>query len=752
MAENIQNENDSKIKESDHNDFLGEKVSPYEEISETDMDFTLEKEDLIIDNSHETNHYGQTGESYYGSNDFEEADALKVVYREEVEDLHILMGDTIHFIPKAKLIATCINEDANVIQGRRIINIIEEYSALNIIKSSSFSDHSSPENELKPAIETTAGVDWNQQSTEQMFEDKVHSEEFEEEEERSNENNNENFNSPSQNDLIESQNCDINEATSDSLPHPETEYVSLETLAESANICGVCDILFEDITDLNEHQKNLGHYQCSIPECHNLIFRTLRDVTIHESQIHGTSFSLNASQLSSYLNANLSYLNQNSLNLCQTPPIMNMHLPTSLISTNKERDDSPTTTEDEINYSVYTDSKVNEEMMPPLHLEQLPAPLQQLAEQVQRMPDSQAPCLPSGTSIISSRPAYFFESPTRSPVYRISGPQGMQYPSHITQLYSQYGPGPSRYPQISSPQMHPHLPQSTSHGQYQCNESIMSPSSSSGCSVSRQRFKRPMQQAMPSQQENNSTTKRRRMDVLMPDSNEDADCHVIAQQRRNDGLPVIQNVQGACLIQPANKNDSTIHLTDSLTLTVRPSGSKGSSASAQHQSASSSGSNQSDATAVANVLAARGITVTPASNKYKTSEQNRQQSSVQQQMPTTSQQSLNIPSLNLNSAISIVPSTSQRRQQEQGQFVIPQNRSNNTRISEIDRPPRPPTVDLTQDNTPQVAAVQRERYGYIYMDIYSYLFIPIVFDFFGHLYVYFGTLFICQIHQIQKKI
>ena len=61
------------------------------------------------------------------------------------------------------------------------------------------------------------------------------------------------------------------------------------------------------------------------------------------------------------------------------------------------------------------------------------------------------------------------------------------------------------------------------------------------------------------------------MDVLLPDRNEDADCHVIAQQKRNDGLPVIQNVQGATT-QQTNRNDSTIHLTDSITLSVRQPG------------------------------------------------------------------------------------------------------------------------------------------------------------------------------------
>lgn len=88
--------------------------------------------------------------------------------------------------------------------------------------------------------------------------------------------------------------------------------------------------------------------------------------------------------------------------------------------------------------------------------------------------------------------------------------------------------------------------------------------------VPRQRMKRPMQQPIQVQPQNNAA-KQRRMDVLIPDRNEDADCHVIAQQKRNDGLPVIQNVQGAAT-QQINRNDSTIHLTDSITLSVRQPG------------------------------------------------------------------------------------------------------------------------------------------------------------------------------------
>lgn len=112
---------------------------------------------------------------------------------------------------------------------------------------------------------------------------------------------------------------------------------------------------------------------------------------------------------------------------------------------------------------------------------------------------------------------------------------------------------------------------------------------------------------------------------------------------------------------------------------------------------------------MANVLAARGITVTPAANKNKTSEQSKQQiSSQQQQRP--SQQPLNVTALNLNSAISIIPTSSQRKQQEQGQFAVPQNKQNKSPVNEqIERPPRPPTVDLTQDTPPQMPVVRRGR-------------------------------------------
>lgn len=123
-----------------------------------------------------------------------------------------------------------------------------------------------------------------------------------------------------------------------------------------------------------------------------------------------------------------------------------------------------------------------------------------------------------------------------------------------------------------------------------------------------------------------------------------------------------------------------------------------------------------DASAVANVLAARGITVTPAANKNKlTASQEQQQKHNQQQATVTQRAPPSVTALNLNSAISIIPASSQRKQQQeqqqqqqQQQFAMPQNAQKKTQQSEVERPPRPPTVDLTQD-PPALPAVRRGR-------------------------------------------
>lgn len=70
--------------------------------------------------------------------------------------------------------------------------------------------------------------------------------------------------------------------------------------------------------------------------------------------------------------------------------------------------------------------------------------------------------------------------------------------------------------------------------------------------------------------------KQRRTDgLLSAERNDNADFQAVTQQKKNNGLPVVQNVQGgAPQQQPQSNNrvDPTIHLTDSITLSVRQPG------------------------------------------------------------------------------------------------------------------------------------------------------------------------------------
>lgn len=106
--------------------------------------------------------------------------------------------------------------------------------------------------------------------------------------------------------------------------------------------------------------------------------------------------------------------------------------------------------------------------------------------------------------------------------------------------------------------------------------------------------------------------------------------------------------------------------------------------------------------------------MTPAQSKHKQAMEQAakqlQQPQQQQRLSTPPQPSVNVAALNLNSAISIIPASTQRKQQQQpqsekqGQFAVPQNKQPN-KTSEMERPPRPPTVDLTQD-TPNLPVHQ----------------------------------------------
>ncbi|XP_033178558.1 myb-like protein I isoform X5 [Bombus impatiens] len=646
----------------------------------SDMANPSEKEDQNVDDLQNTDQYDNSDKRLSETEDHEESDALEATCRETIENLKKL-GEQSGCRSMSRLIDNAgIEEDDDRGHESNMIHDLAENPAINIIsKSSTFSNHTADcttvcsEDEDKPeeSTESTTGFNWNQLSTNLSNKNNENSKENEE---NAGDNNIENAGSLLQN-LIEHQRHNQNETLSNNLPS-ETEYVSLEKLAETVSTCRVCNEKFKDIAHLDEHRSKAGHYQCNIPECINLIFHSLLEVSMHKAQMHGTPLSPSVSQLSPHLNTSSPHLNQNSPHLSQASPQLNTHSPhavsmESANTTNSQQinRNSPLTSPHQTNSPTYNAvASAGQQIISPVNFEQLPAPVQQLAQQVQRMPLPQTqmpPSLPPGANTMIPGPNYFVQPSGRPPLYRVPGPQGMHYPPHITHLYPQYGPGP--YPQMTAPpQMHPQLPQQISRGRYPTlAQNSRAPRIPQTGSTPRQRMKRPMQQSMQVQQ-NNSAMKQRRMDVLLPDRNEDADCHVIAQQKRNDGLPVIQNVQGATT-QQTNRNDSTIHLTDSITLSVRQPG----SAPAQVQNTSGAGGKKSDAKAVANVLAARALT--------------------------------------LNSAISIIPASSQKKQQDQGQFAVPHNKQNKPAVNEVERPPRPPTVDLTQDTPPQMPVVRRGR-------------------------------------------
>nr|XP_012151775.1 PREDICTED: COPII coat assembly protein SEC16-like isoform X5 [Megachile rotundata] len=710
-----------KFNTHDHN-LLEENDRPSIDINEgdsgvgSDMANPSEKEDQNVDDLQNTDQYENSDKRLSETEDHEESDALEATCRETIENLKKL-GEQSGSRSMSQLIDNSNIEEDDDRHETNMTHDLEENPAINIIsKSSTFSNHSTncgdSEDKGEETAESTAGFSWNQLSTNLANKTNEVPKENDEQSDHGGESNIENAGSLLQN-LIDHQRHNQNETLSNNLPS-ETEYVSLEKLAETVSTCRVCNEKFKDIAHLDEHRSKAGHYQCNISECINLIFHSPLEVSMHKAQIHGTPLSPSVSQLSPHLNPSSPHLNQNSPHLSQTSPQLNTHSPhaTSMESPNTPNSQqlnriSPLNSPHQTNSPTYNAvANTGQQILPPVNFEQLPAPVQQLAQQVQRMPLPQTqmpPSLPPGANTMIPGPNYFVQPPGRPPLYRVPGPQSMHYPPHIAHLYSQYGPGP--YPQMTAPpQMHPQLSQQISRGRYPTvAQSSRAPRIPQNGSTPRQRMKRPLQQTVQAQQQNNSAIKQRRMDVLLPDRNEDADCHVIAQQKRNDGLPVIQNVQGATTQQ--SRNDSTIHLTDSITLSVRQPG----SAPAQVQNTSGPGSKKSDAKAVANVLAARGITVTPAANKNKSSEQNKQQIPSQPQKTTPSQQPLNFTALTLNSAISIIPAHSQKKQPEQGQFAVPQNKQNKTAVNEVERPPRPPTVDLTQDGPPQMPVVRRGR-------------------------------------------
>lgn len=367
--------------------------------------------------------------------------------------------------------------------------------------------------------------------------------------------------------------------------HPvsiETEYVSLEKLAETVSTCRVCNEKFHDITMLDEHRSQAGHYQCNIPDCLSLVFTSTMEVSIHKSQAHGAPLSPSISITPAQVTRSSPHLSEGSprRSLHSNSPHLSNNSPHSIIteSVNSHQINrtSPQNSSPHQNHSpTFNAVSLQQQAIPPVNFDQLPVPVQQLAQQVQRMPLPQPqmpPTLPPGANTMIPGPNYFAQPSGRPPpMYRMPGPgPGMQYGPHIAHLYSQYAAAPPPYQTYPGPPMHPQMPQQMSRGRYpsimpRAQNRIPQPP------MPRQRMKRPMQQQPPPQQRIDPPAKQRRMDLLLPDRNEDADCHVIAQQKRNDGIPVIQNVQGATT-ERSSRNDSTIHLTDSITLSVRQPG------------------------------------------------------------------------------------------------------------------------------------------------------------------------------------
>lgn len=261
-----------------------------------------------------------------------------------------------------------------------------------------------------------------------------------------------------QNFLMDSQRS-RNEANSG--PILETEYVSLEKLAETVSTCRVCNEKFKDIAHLDAHKAKVGHYQCNIPDCSSLVFTTPVELSVHKSQVHGAPMSPSLRNVSPHhlsQNSPRSH-HSNSPHLSQASPHMNTHSPHSPSLSHPTRG-SPMT-------SPHTNSPTYQPppAYPGINMDQLPAPVQQLAQQVQRMPLPQSQMssgMPPGTNTMIPGPSYY-PPPGRPPMYRVQAP--MHYPPHLAHMYQQYGQNP--YPQMGMPPgMQPQMPQQIPRARY----------------------------------------------------------------------------------------------------------------------------------------------------------------------------------------------------------------------------------------------------------------------------------------------
>ncbi|XP_026466700.1 uncharacterized protein LOC113370244 isoform X3 [Ctenocephalides felis] len=126
---------------------------------------------------------------------------------------------------------------------------------------------------------------------------------------------------------------------------------------------------------------------------------------------------------------------------------------------------------------------------------------------------------------------------------------------------------------------------------------------------------------------------RKMSDLLLPSNNESDDCSLISVQNADPTLPVIQNVHGNANTSSTLPKEA-IRLSDQITLSVR---------NKEPVAASNNQPRSKEAKAVASILAQRGITVTTGANGRKNGSS------------TESQESRQEVSLNLNNAVSLIP-------------------------------------------------------------------------------------------------
>jgi hypothetical protein len=440
-----------------------------------------------------------------------------------------------------------------------------------------------------------------------------------------------------------------------------SEYISLERLGETgALVC--CDVCGEQTSNLEEHRARAGHYKCGHQECGNQVFPNLGELASHQHIAHGSG----------------------GQPAPQPPPSsqqypMPHHQPPPVQQLAQQVQRLPVPPPQELSSHQMNHHSPQHQQMSPQH--------QQMSPQLHQLMPPQQP---------------YPQPPVRRPppLYRVPGsgnmsgtPPGMQhqYPNHTQQpqhvmppqMYNQqpYSQSQNNYPApanvLPTPRPYGNMVQQLNRPRAPSQHSMQRPNI-----VQQQQPRVGLQQkrsAVMTNSSGSSPNKQRRMDILIPDRHDDADCHVIALQKRTDSGPVIGNVQGAA--NNSGRPESMIHLTDSITLSViQPQGGAG-----VNQPVATGGKNKSDAKAVANILATRGITVTPAgaTGGRSVTQQSPQQQQRQSRPPVVTQPAASpvsqpVTTLNLNSAISIIAqptassSSSSRQQQvitgEQGEF------------------------------------------------------------------------------------